>query len=90
MELDNGNCVIVRLRGKEAYVKDVSLRTGTRYQADGVDELAQHSEVLSSTPEVNHEVVHRNNRGGLVDKRWRLRYAVKAATSLHQWSGMDT
>jgi len=51
----------VRLRGNEAYVKDVNLRTGTWYKADGVDELAQHSEVWSSMPEVNHEVVHRNN-----------------------------
>ena len=58
---DQGNCGVVRLRGKEAYVKDVSPRTGTWYKADGMGELAQHSEALSSLPEVNHGVVHRNN-----------------------------
>ena len=33
----------------------------TCYQADGMDELAQHSEVRSSVPEVKHGVVRRNN-----------------------------
>ena len=51
----------MRFRGKEAYVKDVSLRTGTWYKADGMVKLAQHSEGRSSVPEVNHGVVHRNN-----------------------------
>jgi len=60
-ELDYGNCETVRFRGKEAYIKDVSLRTETCYKADGMGELAQHSEALSSVPEVKHEVVHRNN-----------------------------
>src|SRR5690625_7608995 len=32
-----------------------------RYKADGTDELAQHSEVPISLPEVNRGVVHRNN-----------------------------
>ena len=61
IELDYGNCGIVRFRGKEAYVKDVSLRTGTWYKADGMVKLAPHSEGLSSVLEVNHGVVHRNN-----------------------------
>ena len=61
IELDYGNCEIVRFRGKEAYVKDVSLRTGTWYKADGRVKLAQHSEGLSSMSEVNHGVVHWNN-----------------------------
>ena len=60
-EQDRGNCEIARFHGKEADVKSVSPRTGTRYKADGVDELAQHSEVLSSTPEVKRGVVRRNN-----------------------------
>ena len=46
IELDYGNCAIVRFRGKEAYVKDVSLRTGTWYKADGMVELAPHSEAV--------------------------------------------
>jgi hypothetical protein len=61
IELDYGNCGIARFRGKEAYVKDVSLRTGTWYKADDMVELAQHSEGLSSMSEVNHGVVHWNN-----------------------------
>lgn len=60
-ELADGNCVIVRLRGKEAYGKDMSPRTGTSYKADGAGELAQHSEALSSALEVNGGVVYRNN-----------------------------
>ena len=59
--LDYGNCDFVRNRGKEAYVKDVSPRTETWYKADGMGELAQHSEAYGSVPEVNHGVVHRNN-----------------------------
>ena len=49
---DYGNCGIARFRGKEAYVKDVSPRTGTGYKADGMGELAPHSEALGapSTP----------------------------------------
>jgi hypothetical protein len=61
IELDYGNCKIVRVCGKEAYVKDVSPRTGTWYKADGMVKLAQHSEGQSSVAEVNHGVVHRNN-----------------------------
>src|SRR5690625_7190831 len=61
MKLDYGNCGAARPRGKEAYVKDASPRTETRYKADGTDELAQHSKVPSSLPEVNRGVVHRNN-----------------------------
>ena len=59
--LDYGNCDLARDRGKEAYVKDVSPRTETWYKADGMGELAQHSEALGSVPEVNHGVVHWNN-----------------------------
>jgi len=59
--LDYGNCGIARFRGKEAYVKDMSPRTGTRYKADGMDELAPHSEVSDSVLEVNLGVVYRNN-----------------------------
>ena len=61
IELDYGNCKTARFCGKEAYVKDVSLRTGTWYKAGGMVKLAQHSEDLSSVPEVNCEAVHRNN-----------------------------
>ena len=61
IELDYGNCGIARFRGKEAYVKDVSLRIEMWYKADGMVKLAPHSEDLSSMSEVNHEVVHRNN-----------------------------
>ena len=56
-----GNCGFVRIRGKAAYGKDVSPRTGTWYKADGTGELAPHSEALGSVPEVNHGVVHRNS-----------------------------
>ena len=59
--LDYGNCDFVRNRGKEAYIKDVSPRTETWYKADGMGELAPHSEALGSVPEVNHGVVHRNS-----------------------------
>jgi len=56
-----GNCEIVRFRGKAAYGKDMSPRTGTWYKADGMGELAPHSEVQGSVPEVNHGVVYRNS-----------------------------
>ena len=60
-ELDDGNCGVVRLRGKEAYVKDSSLRTETGYKADCAGELVQHSDTHSSVQEVKLEVVCRNN-----------------------------
>ena len=56
-----GNCGIVRFRGKAAYGKDMSPRTETWYKADGMGELAQHSEAHGSLPEVNHGVVYRNS-----------------------------
>jgi hypothetical protein len=56
-----GNCGTVRSCGKAAYGKDVSPRTGTRYKADGMGKLAQHSEARGSMPEVNRGVVHRNS-----------------------------
>lgn len=56
-----GNCEIVRFGGKAAYGKDMSPRTGTWYKADGMGELAPHSEALGSVSEVNHGVVYRNN-----------------------------
>jgi hypothetical protein len=59
--LDQGNCDFVRNRGKAAYIKDVSPRTGTWYKADGMGELAPHSEARGSVSEVNHGVVHRNS-----------------------------
>ena len=59
--LDYGNCGIVRFRGKEAYIKDVSPRTETGYKADGMGKLAPHSKALSSVPQVKPGVVHRNN-----------------------------
>lgn len=59
--LAEGNCETVRDRGKAAYGKDMSPRTGTSYKADGAGELAQHSEALGSAPEVNDGVVCRNN-----------------------------
>ena len=49
-EQDRGNREIARFHGKEAEVKSVSPRTETRYEADGVDELAPHSEVPGSAP----------------------------------------
>jgi hypothetical protein len=55
--LDQGNCDVARRRGKEAYVKAASPRTETCSEADGRDELAQHSEILDSLPEVKHGVV---------------------------------
>ena len=60
-ELEDGNCGVVRLRGKEAYVKDRSLRTETGYKADCAGKLAQHSDAHSSVQEVKPEVVCRNN-----------------------------
>ncbi len=60
-ERDRGNRKIARFCGKEAEVKPVSLRTETCYKADRADELAQHSEVPSSTLEVKREVVRGNN-----------------------------
>ena len=60
-ELDDGNCGVVRLRGKEAYVKDRSLRTETGSKADCAGKLAQHSDAHSSVQEVKQEVVCRNN-----------------------------
>ena len=60
-ELDYGNCGIARFRGKEAYVKDMGLRTTTGYKAGMAGELAQHSEAHSSAMKVNPEVVYRNN-----------------------------
>jgi hypothetical protein len=56
-----GNCGIVRFRGKAAYGKDMSPRTGTWYKADGMGKLAPHSEAPGSVPEVNHGVVYRNS-----------------------------
>ena len=60
-ELDDGNCEVARLGGKEAYVKGMGLRTETGYKADMAGELAQHSEALSSAMEVKPEVACRNN-----------------------------
>jgi hypothetical protein len=60
-ELDYDNCKVARLCGEAVYVKDASLRTETCYKADGMGELAPHSEASGSLPEVKHEVVHRNN-----------------------------
>ena len=60
-ELADGNCVIVRLGGKEAYGKDMSPRTETPYKADDAGKLAQHSEARSSVSEVNGGAVYRNN-----------------------------
>ena len=61
IKLDYGNCEIARFRGKEAYVKDMSPRTGTVYKAGNADELAPHSEVLCSALKVKTGVVYRNN-----------------------------
>lgn len=55
--LDYGNCEIVRNRGKEAYVKIASLRTGTFYKVGWVDELAQHNKIHSSIQKIKKEVV---------------------------------
>jgi len=72
--LAEGNCVssrrrhssdsakqTVRDRGKAAYGKDMSPRTGTSYKADGAGELAQHSEAHGSASEVSGGVVYRNS-----------------------------
>ena len=69
IEPDYGNCGIVRFRGKEAYVKDVSLRTETWYKADGMVKLAQHSEGLSSMSEVIHDLLMNRMRERINDKR---------------------
>jgi hypothetical protein len=61
IKLDYGNCEIVRFRGKEACVKDMSLRTETVYKAGNVDELAPHSKVFCSTLKVKTGVVYPNN-----------------------------
>ena len=60
-ELDDGNCRIVRLCWKEAYVKEMGLRIETGYKAVMVGKLAQHSKAHSSAIQVNPEVVYRNN-----------------------------
>lgn len=60
-ELDYGNCEVVTLRGKEAYVNDMGLRTGTGYKAAEAGKLAPHSEAHSSAAEVKPEVVYPNN-----------------------------
>ena len=60
-EVDDGNCEVARLGGKEAYVKDMGLRIEMGYKADVAGKLAQHSEALSSAAEVNPEVACRNN-----------------------------
>ena len=57
--LDYGNCEIARFRGKEAYVKSVSPRTGRFYKAGMADELAQHSKVLDSAMKVKNRVVQK-------------------------------
>lgn len=59
--LDYGNCGIVRFRGKEAYVKVVSLRTGTFYKVDAMGKVAQHIEALDLVVEIKNEVVQRIN-----------------------------
>lgn len=59
--LDYGNCEIVRSRGKEAYVKAVSLRTGTFYKVDAMGEMAQHIKALGLVVEIKNEVVQRIN-----------------------------
>ena len=56
--LEYGNCRLVRVCGKDAYVKDVSLWIRTFYKADAMDKVAQHTEVLDSVVEVKSEVVH--------------------------------
>lgn len=60
-EQDRGNCEIARFHREEAEVKSASPRTETCYEADGVDELAPHSEIPSSEPEVKHGVVRGSN-----------------------------
>lgn len=60
-ELDYGNCAIVRLCGKEAYINGMGLWTRTGYKAGMADELAQHSEVHSSAMKVKPEIVCQNN-----------------------------
>jgi len=57
--LDYGNCQVVRLGGKEAYVKVASLWTRTFYKADAMGKLAQHNETLISIVEVKSEAVQR-------------------------------
>ena len=93
--LDQGNCRIARFCGKAAYIKDVSPRTGTWYKADGMGELAPHSEALGSVLEVNRGVVHRNNAflpgeasprrfGGFQSTR-----NTEAPAAAMRWAGQD-
>ena len=60
IKLGYGNCQIVRFGEKEAYAKDMSLRTGTVYKVGSADELAQHSKVFCSALQIKTEVVYRN------------------------------
>ena len=60
-ELDQGNCEVARLRGKEAYVKGMGLRTETGYKAGMAGKLAPRSEAHGSAMKVNPEVVCRNS-----------------------------
>ena len=57
--LDKGNCAVARPGGKEAGVKPTSPRTEMGYEAGGVDELAQQSEVPVSASQVKPGVVSR-------------------------------
>lgn len=57
--LDDGNCGLVRVRGKEAYVKVASLRTETLYKVGTMGELAQHNETLCSVVKIKSEVALR-------------------------------
>lgn len=78
-----GNCDFVSNRGKEAYGKDMSPRTGTWYKADDTGELAPHSEALGSVSEVNHGVVYRNSvflpGEASMDGKGRFRFTAKAS-----------
>ncbi len=61
LELRGGAAKGMRLRRRPAEPNERARMSPTCYQADGMDELAQHSEVRSSVPEVKHGVVRRNN-----------------------------
>ena len=55
--LEKGNCGRETDRGEEACIKAVSPRTETTYKAESLDEVAQHTEVLSLGDTVNVGIV---------------------------------
>ena len=64
--LAESNRAVARPGGKEAGVKAMSPRTETGYEAGDADELAPHSEVLDSLPQVTEENLQSIPEGCLI------------------------